>query len=620
MKRIRHFLAKVKPLGLVVAVFAVVSTVVAQPGTPNTMPPIDPLLQLMMTQPSIDISTNTEITAVFDPPVVRPGDVSIWRVAINALNDSVDWTNAVPFPPGLVATQSARGLFLNPTEGKLKPITGLNYRVRATAEGVFTIPSFEVQVYGRAVTVPASKLEVNRFAPVSAPQSISVELAENEAYIGQPVKAAVLLRAARGGQVQFLQEVKLNGEGFLVDLGSSRQSISTVRGSDGAPVAAYAYETMITPLRAGQLEVSAQGFTAGNRVAGAIIIQGQVTIPGGPPRFDLLDAEPVILRAKPLPKEGELPGFQGAIGLFSNSPPKLSTNVVRVGDVVKLTVSFSGEGNLARLAPPRPPVGANWQVFEAQRGPTEMIPGTRILYPANSAIFTFRMIPLTTEVTATPAIPFSYFDPHRGVYVDATVPPQPVKVLPDEGESDSRVMAALAENASAKQKPLRLADVTSRPGMASASLAPLQKRGWFVVVQAVPLLGLLGIWQWDRRRRFHELHPEVKIRRRARKVFRRERRSIRAALSARDETGYVRAAVAAIRAATAPDISADPRALVGKDVLSVISENEEARTLVSRLFAASDTVGFSQDAKLGQRLTEFDPQLQVLLDQLEARL
>ena len=67
----------------------------------------------------------------------------------------------------------------------------------------------------------------------------------------------------------------------------------------------------------------------------------------------LVDSDPVTIRVRPLPKDGELPGFNGAIGSFTIDPPKLATNTVRVGDPVKLTVAVRGKGSLGRLLPPK---------------------------------------------------------------------------------------------------------------------------------------------------------------------------------------------------------------------------------------------------------------------------
>src|SRR5215475_12694340 len=51
---------------------------------PNSIPPQqDPLMSLMLSQPKVEITTNVTAVASFDPPVVRPGEQTIYRVTFN---------------------------------------------------------------------------------------------------------------------------------------------------------------------------------------------------------------------------------------------------------------------------------------------------------------------------------------------------------------------------------------------------------------------------------------------------------------------------------------------------------------------------------------------------------
>ena len=51
---------------------------------------MDPLMSLMLSQPRIDITSEVRATAVFDPPVVAPGEVAIYRLTFNGLEESID--------------------------------------------------------------------------------------------------------------------------------------------------------------------------------------------------------------------------------------------------------------------------------------------------------------------------------------------------------------------------------------------------------------------------------------------------------------------------------------------------------------------------------------------------
>jgi len=594
-------------------------------------PRLDPLNQLMVTQPSIEIASNVVAVSSFDPPVIRVGDKATYRVTFNALDESIAWPEELPAPPQLELRLSARGQVFQQIGNQLRPYTTINHHVRATNPGTFTIPEFRVDVYGRRITIPAARLEVvSQEAAVPPPpgQRLVLQISETNAYAGQPVAARILMPGSVSNLVQGLQSVKLNGDGILVDQSAVRQVFAPVL-MGGRNVPAYVYETVFTPLVAGKLEIAAQGFTIGNRLAGPIILQGQVTLPGDPSQNVLLDSDPVTLSVRPLPRSGSLPGFTGVIGKFTNDPPLLSTNQLRLGDSVNLIVVFRGEGHLLRFVPPLPPVVRNWQVSDPAPGGVAVAnrPPTPGLAPGSFVAFTYTLTPLTTAVQATPEIPFSFFDPARGAYVDLTIPSLPISVTPGVTTTlDAESVAEIVEVESAaagEEKKLVLSALASSPGHFADSLVPLQQRGWFMVVQGLPVFGFAALWAWDRRRRYLEQHPDVVLRRRARRALRRERRELQKAIRAGDKLRYANVAVSAMRVACAPHYPAEPRALVCRDVLDSLEESERTgRTgeIVRRFFAVVDASVFSTTRGDGDGLLALQPELDRLLEKLEARL
>src|SRR5262249_3803416 len=121
----------------------------------------DPLMQLMMSQPPVDLTSPVTPTAVFDPPVVRPGEQAIYRVTFNALEESIDWPDHIQAPAELELRPGARAQTLQNAGSIIKPFTLFNTRVRASSAGLFTVPEFVVQVNSNQVTVPAARLEVS---------------------------------------------------------------------------------------------------------------------------------------------------------------------------------------------------------------------------------------------------------------------------------------------------------------------------------------------------------------------------------------------------------------------------------------------------------------------------
>lgn len=591
--------------------------VVAQSPAPQP----DPLMQLMLSQPSIEISTNIEIRAVFDPPIVSVGEKSIYRVTINAVSDSIKWPEDIYAPGELTIKRSARGQILQPAGSMLKPMTTINHHVTAAKPGSFTIPEFKVRVYGRNVTVPAAHLVVatNTNPGAIRTAKLFMELSETNVYSGQPVKMRVLMPATQGTLMQALQQVQLNGDGILLDQSSVRQRIQQME-FNGRTGPTYIYESTLIPLVAGRIDVAAQAFTAGNQFSGSIVIQGNTVIQGGAPQYLLLDSDPVRLNVEPLPRTGELPGFNGAIGQFTLEPPQLSTNRVRVGEPVKLLVMFRTDGEIKRLLAPPPPAVTNWQMFPP------VVEGGLMLSATTTGIssaqtFSYTLIPLTNIMTATPAIPFSYFDPAQKKYVDLTIPAVPIEILSGLATAEAQAIAQAAAATTGERK-LKLSGLSTTPGR-TTSLVPIQLQGGFLWGQFVPIFGFTGLWLWDRRRRFYESHPHVLVRKRALRALRRERAALQKAAQANDAVSFANTAVSALRIASAPHFPATPRALVGRDVLELLGEEDrdgQSGEVVRRIFSATDEAQFGPSAMDAANLLALLPELDRVLDQLEEKL
>jgi hypothetical protein len=589
----------------------------AQPQSGMVAPVQDPLMTLMLAQPRIEILSNVTAQASFDPPVIRPGEKSIFRVSFDALEESIDWEGKVPAPPALGLHPGAHGQFFQMTGTNQQPRTTFNFHAQPAASGSFTIPEFTVKVYGKPVVVPAARLEVTPTPQAPAPpaQVLFLELASTNLYIGQPVRARILQYHLPGGVVQGLAQVQVSGQGFLVDATSVRQRIENLRRNEGN-VITYIYETTLTPFASGKLTAVAQAFCAGGRFTGT---GTPAVVTAAPLQYTLLDSEPVEFTVKPLPREGLLPGFTGAVGFYAIEKPTLPTDLLEVGTPVTLTVKVRGTDSLHRLVPPPPPRLAEWQVL-AHRSDNQPSP---VIQAQGFVTFSYTLIPLTDKVKTTPPIPFCAFDPQRGEYFDLTIEPVPVAVRPAGTPADFLAVQRAEASTPPAEKPPVLSGLAARPGPASATLIPLQKRALFPLMQLAPAAAFLGLWAWDRRRRYFELHPDVLLRKRARRALRRQRKAILRAAKDADPPRYLEHAVAALRTAAAPHYPAEPRALVCGDILPLLPEWEQAGpggVVVRRFFAAEDAARFNQAEDDRSGLLASAEDLNRILDLLEARL
>jgi hypothetical protein len=559
-----------------VAIFCLLlAPVVARAQLPPKVPP-GGLIQLQVAQPTVDVSSPVTATATFDPPVVRAGETAFYRVTVDATESSIQWPDEISAPPELKFGRGARGQLTQFLGNKYRPLTSFVYEVRPAAAGNFTVTNFSVNVYGKPVEIPAAGLEVvaadaamPAAASVGVPRKLVLEISQTNVVLGEPFHVSVLLPAGPGNQIEALREIQLNGDGLMTDKTATQQSIKAVK-INGQLKPAFVCEMIATPIAAGPVKFSAQAFTAGREFSGAISIQGRVVIPGGPPQYVLLVSDTAEIHVRPLPSAGVLPGFTGAIGRFFCGPPELSSDRLRVGEPAHLKVVFHSIGDLSRLTPPDPPRSPHWQVI-----------------PDNPPETGYTLIPLTDEARATPAIPFSYFDPASAKYVDLTIPPLPVTVV---GDSLPLQLPAY-DDATKSAAPLKLSGLAPTPGLTVESLEPLQLRGWFLGVQLAPVVGFLALWQWDRRRRFFEAHPEIVRRRRARRALWREKHKLQKAIARGDAAAFVEHAANAMKITCAPREAANPRALVCADVLAQLDGADptgRAGETVRKIFAAAD--------------------------------
>lgn len=585
----------------------------------NPLPSTNIMLQLMASEPQVDISAPVAVSATLDPAVVEPGESATFRVTVNALQSAIQVPQNPPERPGFTVKLRAQGQLFQPGANRvLRPVTTFNYDVRADKAGLFA-PAFNIIVNGRPVRVPELFLSVIEEPPQPRQRArrLVVECPTN-AFVGQPITLRVLLAAAGSNMVEAVSEIQFNGDGFLTSKNATRQAVEPTE-VNGQTVPCFIYETTVTPISAGTLKLSAQGFTTGRLFSGPITIRGSVTIPGGPPEFLLVDSEPVTVHVMTAPSEGKLPGFTGAIGQFACDPPRLETNHLRIGDPAQLAVTIRGMGDLSRLVPPPAPTAKEWQVFDAVAAGN--IGGNGAIKPG--VIFRYTLIPLTDETKMTPAIPFSIFDPAKGAYVDLTIPPIPVTVTAEGMPTNFQQTFDYAGGGRESEATPALAGLTRSPGRAAGSLKPLQSNASFYLFQLIPAAAFFGLWQWDRRRRYLEAHPEVVRRRRARRELRQQRRLLQRAWADRDAAGYARSAATAIKIACAPHFPAEPRALVCRDVLSVlepVGQNGRTVDVVQRFFAAADANDYSTAPSQQADVLVLHSELQEILQKLEERL
>lgn len=129
-------------------------------------------------------------------------------------------------------------------------------------------------------------------------------------------------------------------------------------------------------------------------------------------RADSFDVDVV-----PLPEAGRPLDFSGAIGSIL-AEASAEPRDVDVGDSIKFTVEWSGQGNLEFFTPPDPSRNEGFRDFRVY--------GTTESKAFDRRRVTYDLAPLTSQVTRIPPLPLQVFDPELGQY--KTVESNPIEI------------------------------------------------------------------------------------------------------------------------------------------------------------------------------------------------
>ncbi|MEO6740265.1 MAG: BatD family protein [Chthoniobacteraceae bacterium] len=536
-------------------------------------------------------AANATVTASFDPEIGELGRPAIFRVRISA--PQMVLQPPAPLPPaGLDFAFAGRSVTTTFVNGNAMMTSTFNYSVVPQRTGRFTIPAFDVMLPGGRAHIPATVLTVNAadadaLPRQSQPVRAEVEMPQRDFFVGESIGARLLVIETPDEIPQFISHVaKTTGSAVVKpSLRTSREQFKI----GGTQHEGLVMPLRVTPILEGDLELGIQ-IMASVQKAG---FPGQ---PGFSRSQTTIDAKPARVRVLALPRTGRLPGFTGAIGKFTVAQPKLSATEIEAGEPVTMAFAMAGEGNLEGVAAPEIEASGGWQIYkptsEFQADPEDH----------NSArgakVFTYTLIPSRAGLKATPAMPFSYFDPERRAYVDVTIPPVPVTVKASSAAPAPAAPEAVKSEAPRPDEAPRVVEpvmtgLAEKSGRWVHSLAPPLRERWLIAAELTPPVLLLALWAWRRRRDWLAANPQIIRRRRAHSAARRALARARTAARANDRAEFLRASAGALREAASPFDTARADSLTREDVLRLLNDDPGASAIARKVLDSADAANYS---------------------------
>lgn len=460
-----------------------------------------------------------EISVRLSSGVARLGEQVVLDLVVTKAN-RVEVVE-VPALDGLVLGQPAgpfRSSFSQIVNGRRSGHVETTYRIalRGNKEGVFDIPPVVLLVDGERAETKPVRLRVVAditgadlgFLDVSTPSTRVVE--------GQPFTVELRFGWDASANVNYANlslpwwgalpgtmsletpATPRDAEQVVVN-DDERVAVERVAGDEDRVV--YRLSRSYLPTRSGTLVLPKSFLEFGRRSTPRFFEQARVLS-----NYFVSD-EPLELEVVPLPLEGQPYDYSGAVGSLEVKATADVRDVI-VGESIKLTVDWTGAGNLEFFAAP------DLGLLESFRA------GFHVYGKTESKSFSRRRVvydlaPLTEETAEIPPVPLSAFDPELGVYVTLASEPIPIRVRPLE--------KAISLDTGAEKRFARdIADIDPRPirGRRAGEGGGLGDGALFAAATYVPLGWL--VLRFAVRRRGDPAAPLERRRRRARRTLARD--------------------------------------------------------------------------------------------------
>jgi hypothetical protein len=435
------------------------------------------------------------------------------------------------------ASAVSQGVNSSMTPSGSTTIYTFSLALEATKPGTFIIPSFKAKAGGQDLTSQPITLKVAAEDSSGPPATYSSQpvflwpaLPKNELYVGEPVIGELRLYVRQGIRGISDPQLPLSGDGFnFSKLVKSSQYQRRV-GSVGYTVISYSFA--MTPVKAGNLTIGP--------ISGSVILNPRDPMDfdsifgtGRPSQQAALNMDAVAVSVKPLPTENVPADFTGAVGRYNLTVTAGPTNVA-AGDPITLKIQISGFGQLDTI---NLPDRSDWSEFKVYP-PTSKVETRDAFGIEGIKTFEQVVIPQNSEIKSLPTVSFSYFDPEQKSYRTLTRQAIPLTVRP----GGSAVAPSIAANSGSKEnsQPATqdVVPIKQRLGAVTKPSAPLIRQPWFLALQSIPAITLMGAVFWRRRNDSLANNPRLRRQRQVAQIVRDGLSQLRAQAAANDSDAF----------------------------------------------------------------------------------
>ena len=261
--------------------------------------------------------------------------------------------------------------------------------------------------------------------------------------------------------------------------------------------------------------LTAGDFTISPNIRASVVVQQRRNRFSGDPFFNSIfggvqtqpidvNTEALNLHVKALPDQGRPANFKGAVGNYGFEMQAKPLQV-SVGDPITVNMLITGEGNIEAITSPEYTENTDFKVYDDRMVGKDINQNLSVGRKAFEQV----VIPKHASIKELPPLSFSFFDPHKGQYRTITRGPFPLTVTPSE--NGGAKMLNLSEGVFKGSSKILGRDIVYLKASPHAwnrdAHGAFFLRPWFLALQLCPIIAIVTIYFYTRRR--NELLKDV---------------------------------------------------------------------------------------------------------------
>lgn len=436
-------------------------------------------------------------TSKVNPQVLPKGEKGSYQITLDGTSTGKEIGGSLPSVKGLKitggASTSTQMQFIN---GRARHQITYSFPIIGEELGTFTVPAWDMHFGNKIIPIPATTVKIVDTKDVyNGVFELELTLDKPSYYVGELIKGELKLWVRNGIEARLSDSLEKIGDAFVQE---SLEEISwqiTPVVRNGLRYEMAKVELYFTAIKPGlqtlryKLPIFARVPNPQTRLRDPFFDD---FFPGRN-RFKeiMVETQEKKWEIKPLPAKGKPESFSGAVGKFK-ADVTYGPKQVTAGEPVTLKVSISGKGNFDRIQAPKLVNTEDHKVYPPK---IEFQPTGGNTNKTGIKTFEYIVIPKHEDADQLMEIPFVYFDPEPGIYVDISQKPLEMVVLPSPMESafNEPVLRAPTNNNIAQNQTQRLLPIQTISGKWQH---PGQRSFWtpgYICVHASSFALIIGV-------------------------------------------------------------------------------------------------------------------------------